>query len=236
LAKRKAEEEARFLAKDPKELGAGAQTVYRDKHGRRLEALEEIMRVESGQPKRPEETMEWGKGAVQRKEKEDVQRRLEEEKTAPFARYSNDQTLNEKQREELRWEDPMAAFITQRRQEEVVEEEQRIKKEKKKEKKERKRLLIEQGIDPEQLKKEKRERKDKKAAEKKEKKKKDKKEQPASTQAYRGAWPSNRFNIPPGPEWDGIDRSNGFEIRFISAQSEKVARADAAYKWSVEDM
>ncbi len=53
---------------------------------------------------------------------------------------------------------------------------------------------------------------------------------------YQGAWPGNRFNIPPGHRWDGIDRSNGFEKQLLSAQGDKIARSEQAYKWAVEDM
>ncbi|XP_052259313.1 BUD13 homolog isoform X8 [Dreissena polymorpha] len=54
---------------------------------------------------------------------------------------------------------------------------------------------------------------------------------------YKGpAPPPNRFGILPGYRWDGVNRSNGFEKQVYAKQAETRATADAAYKWSVEDM
>lgn len=46
----------------------------------------------------------------------------------------------------------------------------------------------------------------------------------------------NRYNIMPGWCWDGVDRSNGYEVKILTKSSDKVALQEKSYLWSVEDM
>jgi len=53
---------------------------------------------------------------------------------------------------------------------------------------------------------------------------------------FRGFCPPNRFGIRPGHRWDGVDRSNGYEEKWLLQQNSQKALEGEAYKWSCSDM
>jgi len=48
--------------------------------------------------------------------------------------------------------------------------------------------------------------------------------------------PLNRFYIPPGSKWDGVDRSNGFEQKYFKARADRQAKAASEYTRYSEDL
>lgn len=111
----RAEHEARLRALDPQQSGRDAETVYRDASGRKVDMgvkKAEEKRARQEEMERQEKMMEWGKGLVQRREKEEQERREKEEGAKPLARYADDKEINEDLKNRDRWNDPAAAFLT----------------------------------------------------------------------------------------------------------------------------
>lgn len=97
--KHERDEEAAALAAQSQQ----EETVYRDKRGRKLDALTEFMRqtaADEGKKARIEEAQyEWGRGSVQKAEAEATKKELEEIASEPFARLESDPKLERERRE-----------------------------------------------------------------------------------------------------------------------------------------
>eukprot|EP00871_Galdieria_phlegrea_P005739 jgi/Galph1/652/GphlegSOOS_G5309.1 len=107
------EQRKRMVAAASEETGKDASTVYRDKRGKRLESYEQF--VQSRKKKdftvnKPEYT--WGAGIVQKQQKDAEIGRLEKERSRPFAIYKDDEELNEIQKSQVRWGDPMLSILS----------------------------------------------------------------------------------------------------------------------------
>uniref|UniRef100_A0A1A8PRZ9 BUD13 homolog n=1 Tax=Nothobranchius rachovii TaxID=451742 RepID=A0A1A8PRZ9_9TELE len=184
LREEKEENRRRDRSNQPLEdQSRGAQTVFRDKRGKRrdldLEREDQKKKAEDKAVK-DEKYAQWGKGLAQSQME---QQKLEDavlEAQKPLARHYDDEDLDRMLREQEREGDPMLAML---------------------------------------------------------RRKKDRKGKTKVKPSYNGPPPPpNRFNILPGYRWDGVDRSNGFELKRYTRMADRKAVQEAAYKWSVEDM
>lgn len=97
------------------EIARMQETVYRDASGRKIDtkaARAEAARKKREKEEKEAEKMEWGKGLVQREEKEKRKAEMEKLKNRPFARGADDEDLNEEQKAKDLWNDPAAAFLS----------------------------------------------------------------------------------------------------------------------------
>eukprot|EP00850_Spirogloea_muscicola_P004832 SM000021S06465 [mRNA] locus=s21:506858:508728:+ [translate_table: standard] len=113
---------ARFAQLDSSATGRGAQTVYRDKRGRKLDSLEELMRIQEGQKAKEPEPLVWGKGLAQQRQAAREQEEMESAANEPFATYRDDPKLDKMLKERIRFGDPMAHLVKSKGAEELLED------------------------------------------------------------------------------------------------------------------
>ncbi|KAI8342004.1 Pre-mRNA-splicing factor of RES complex-domain-containing protein [Chlamydoabsidia padenii] len=97
--------------------GDEEETIYRDNTGKKIDP--KLIKAEEARKRkleieRQERKMEWGKGLVQRNEQEQRRKQLEEETHKPLARYVDDDDYNQGLKDQDRWNDPAAGFLTSR--------------------------------------------------------------------------------------------------------------------------
>lgn len=125
------EKEERLARHKKKKEGGGSvvkpeqDTVYRDATGRRIDVSlrrAEARTAELEKLRKAKEEQEQAMGDVQRQQKEQSKQDLDDAKFMTLARGVDDEDLNERQKEELRWDDPMAQYMAEKRAEAEAEE------------------------------------------------------------------------------------------------------------------
>ncbi|KAJ0407718.1 hypothetical protein P43SY_009055 [Pythium insidiosum] len=115
--KKKAEHMDALRGAKAEDMGQNAETVYRDRKGRKLDMLNEMVRqqeiLEGKRKREAQEAYEWGTGRVQKEERKSQQALLEEMKVAPFARHDDDEELERMRRERVRAFDPINSKVFQ---------------------------------------------------------------------------------------------------------------------------
>ncbi|ETN42927.1 uncharacterized protein HMPREF1541_02085 [Cyphellophora europaea CBS 101466] len=110
-------EEKRARKEKKKKGEKQEETIYRDATGRRIdvsmkrkEARQKEIEEERARKREREEAM----GDVQRRMRDEQRADLEEAKFLTVARGVDDEEMNEKLKEVVRWDDPMAAYMAQK--------------------------------------------------------------------------------------------------------------------------
>jgi pre-mRNA-splicing factor CWC26 len=121
--RRKDDEVARTRKKNKKskEEEQAEETVYRDATGRRIdvslrraELRKQEFLAEQARRKEREDAM----GEVQRRQKEERKEELDEARFLTLGRGADDEEMNERLKEVVRWDDPMAGYVAKRKAEE----------------------------------------------------------------------------------------------------------------------
>ncbi|KAJ5852643.1 uncharacterized protein N7529_012028 [Penicillium soppii] len=114
--RRKAEE---ALYRDPSSTNEKAQeTIYRDASGRIINVAmkrAEARRAEEEKREKEEQAREALMGDVQRQQRADRKKELQDVKAIPLGRTIDDDIMNDEMRAQDRWNDPAAQFLTERK-------------------------------------------------------------------------------------------------------------------------
>lgn len=111
------DEKGARLKKHPSAIdsGEGEATVYRDKHGRKINIEKEklilkerVQKIEEGRL----EDLVWKKGIAQLLSAKEGAERLKSEAVAPFSVYKGDNEREEELKMRIRWGDPISASMT----------------------------------------------------------------------------------------------------------------------------
>ena len=197
----KATRDEEMRGTDPSLQGEGADTVYRDRKGKKLDMLNEFMRqqaVKEGKEFKIEKAQtEWGKGTVQKQEAEALRQELVDVANEPFARTIDNPRMEAMRKGTMRDGDPMAEYFAKKKEEEDEIEKSR-------------RASLRGGDEAVVV---------------------------VEKPKYKGPIGApNRFRIPPGYRWDGIDRGNRYEHKILTKSNDRAALKEDEYRWSVSDM
>jgi len=98
--------------------GRFAETVYRDKQGKKVDIKLEKLKASTAQKEREEKElkhMAWGHGLVQKKQAQARADYLSKVAAAPFATYKQDLARDEDIKNVDRWGDPMAGLVSKKK-------------------------------------------------------------------------------------------------------------------------
>lgn len=115
--KRKREEAAAWAREGKGKKGGNEDTVYRDATGRRIDISmrrQEARRLEDEKARKEREEKEVQKGDVQREQARKRKEELDEARFMPLARTVDDVEMNEELKEQDRWNDPAAQFLSKK--------------------------------------------------------------------------------------------------------------------------
>lgn len=116
--RRKRAEEALFKNPHSAHAQQPQETIYRDASGRIINVAmkrAEARRAEEEKREAEERARESLLGDVQRQQREERRQELQEIKAMPVARGIEDEAMNDELREVDRWNDPAAAFLTEKK-------------------------------------------------------------------------------------------------------------------------